>query len=384
MMNDINNLFFELIQVALGSRICLSHTPAADEWGELYAMAKKQSLVGVCFAGVQKLKAKRQEPPEMLYLTWMGMAAKILQRNEQMDEEVRNVWAMLDADGLGPCIMKGQSVMKYYPEHLRGLRQSGDIDVLVAKDDVDVLRYAREKEGEGMEWSYKHVHLNVPDGSYVDLHYRLAMSRNLWRNARIQQWCRDLKRKGFCFDAERGYATLEYNDMVVHLLLHALWHFLFEGVGMRQMMDLYFALCTLYENEDENEIKNTREAIWELLKRLKLEKFASACAWMMWTVFEGGREDSFLLSHESPLPKPNEVEGRFLLSEIVQTGNFGHQDERKTVTAEDKGVVRMWKKLVHYMRLVKRYPSEFLWLPIGAVRVRCWRWKTKRALGLWR
>lgn len=66
-MTDINNLFFEgqckreqsqarlssaecsltlifyqLIQVAIGSRICLSHTPSANEWGVLYAMAKKQ------------------------------------------------------------------------------------------------------------------------------------------------------------------------------------------------------------------------------------------------------------------------------------------------------------------------------------------------------
>ena len=33
--------FFELIQVAIGTRICLYQTPSADEWGELYAMAKK-------------------------------------------------------------------------------------------------------------------------------------------------------------------------------------------------------------------------------------------------------------------------------------------------------------------------------------------------------
>ena len=61
-----DSLFFELIQVALGCRICLSHTPSADEWGELYAMAKKQSLLGVCFAGVQRLVEQNQEPPVML------------------------------------------------------------------------------------------------------------------------------------------------------------------------------------------------------------------------------------------------------------------------------------------------------------------------------
>ena len=87
MTKEIHEIFFELIQVAIGTRICLSHTPTANEWGELYSMAKKQSIVGICFAGVQKLttstvSTSKQEPPEMLYLTWMGMAAKIQQRNQ--------------------------------------------------------------------------------------------------------------------------------------------------------------------------------------------------------------------------------------------------------------------------------------------------------------
>ena len=97
--------FFELIQVAIGTRICLSQTPSADEWGELYAMAKKQSLVGVCFAGVQRLQQQRQEPPEMLYLTWMGMVAKIQQRNEVVDQQCKELWNVLHEAGLDAAVM---------------------------------------------------------------------------------------------------------------------------------------------------------------------------------------------------------------------------------------------------------------------------------------
>lgn len=45
----MQQLFFELVQVALGVRPCLSHSPSAQEWDELYAKAKKQSLVGRVF-----------------------------------------------------------------------------------------------------------------------------------------------------------------------------------------------------------------------------------------------------------------------------------------------------------------------------------------------
>lgn len=84
-MIDINKLFFELIRVALCNADSLSHKPSDKEWKLLYDMAKKQSLVGICFAAVQRLP-EDMRPPEMLYLTWMGMAAKIQQRNQVVDE----------------------------------------------------------------------------------------------------------------------------------------------------------------------------------------------------------------------------------------------------------------------------------------------------------
>ena len=73
---EVIKLFYELLQVSVGNKVCLSQTPSADEWGVLYAIAKKQSLVGVCFAGIRKLVLQEQAPEDMLYLTWLGMAAK--------------------------------------------------------------------------------------------------------------------------------------------------------------------------------------------------------------------------------------------------------------------------------------------------------------------
>ena len=50
----------------------------------------------------------------MLYLTWMGMAAKIQQRNEVVNRQCAELQARLSADGLDACVLKGQGVAALY------------------------------------------------------------------------------------------------------------------------------------------------------------------------------------------------------------------------------------------------------------------------------
>lgn len=115
-MNDINNLFFELIRIAIGVDGCLSWTPKVAEWQELYAIAKKQSLIGISFAGVQKLQMQQQCPPEMLYLKWMGMAAKIQQQGEKHREVIGRESELLTAKGIDAIFMKGLICTSRYPQ----------------------------------------------------------------------------------------------------------------------------------------------------------------------------------------------------------------------------------------------------------------------------
>ena len=145
----MNSLFYQLIRVAIGTADSLSHTPSNKEWKALYNMAKKQSLVGVCFAALQRLGADADEGfarigmSEMLYLTWMGMTAKIQQKNQTVDEQCVALQKRLSADGLRSCILKGQGIASLYKcggsnglssssgYDLIGLRQSGDIDIWI-------------------------------------------------------------------------------------------------------------------------------------------------------------------------------------------------------------------------------------------------------------
>ena len=158
-----NNLFFELIRVSIATQNSLSRKPSAEEWQSLYAMAKMQSLVGLCFAGVQKLVNCENEGycgmPEMLYFTWMGMAAKIQQRNELMDDKTKESLSFFREKGF-PCqVLKGQGIASLYGD-LRNLRQSGDIDVWLNGNRDSVYQLSLESFGNTLNITQSAAHLN--------------------------------------------------------------------------------------------------------------------------------------------------------------------------------------------------------------------------------
>lgn len=194
---NIERLFFELLRVSIGVSGCLSKTPTNEEWKALYDMAKKQSLVGVCFAGVQKLVEQQQTPEEMLYLTWMGMAAKIQQRNEVVNHQCVEVQKMLADKGFRSCIFKGQANASLYPKNLETMRQSGDIDIWIegGRDCVVELVQSIAPTKEIRE---THAQLNVFDDTEVEAHYRPGLIRDFVRNRRLHQFFVDCETE--CFD----------------------------------------------------------------------------------------------------------------------------------------------------------------------------------------
>lgn len=117
-MGKTEKLFFELLQIAIGTRQSLSVMPSAKEWRELVELSKKQAMVAIAFRGVSKLREAIAGGDgfgggigidEMTYLKWLGLTAKVAQRNRQVSEACVELVGQLAHDGLKSCILKGQS-----------------------------------------------------------------------------------------------------------------------------------------------------------------------------------------------------------------------------------------------------------------------------------
>lgn len=344
-------MFFELIRLAIGTQDKFSRMPTQPEWGQLYEIAKKQSLIGVCFAALQRIGADADTGfssvgmDEMQYLTWMGMTAKIQQRNDMLNSYTKDVLAYFRHNGFACTSLKGQGIAKLYGA-LALLRQSGDVDIWVAGGRKKLYERSLQMFGRLEGLTYHHIHYPIYEGLEIEAHVWPSFLSSPLRNKRLHTFCNIYAPKDVCDDTP----SLAFNR--VFILLHCYQHFTRRGVGMRQILDYYFVLLQGFTDEEKTESMK-----W--IETLGMKRFAHAMMWVCMDVF--GMEDKYLLC------EPNERYGRFLLDEVMQTGNMGHADKRVDKNQLQSARGRYLSNLKRDLRIMKICPHEAFWEPLWGI-----------------
>lgn len=447
-------LFFELLKTAIGQRKVLSTVPSVKEWEAIYGLLKKHALLGVGYVAIQKLP-KEQWPPNAMIMQWVGVAQKIRLLNLDLNEECRKVVTQLEHDGIGAVVIKGQSNLENYPEELREYRNPGDID-LWTKQTNDCGIPIAVKQGESVEYEYYkgvrgiieyarlqrrvredkspikplyyHVEYHTDKGTEVEMHYRPSFLCSPIRNMRMQRWFKEQFDVCLQNRCRLGFPVLTSSVNVVYQLVHLHRHVFEGGVGLRQLMDYYFALRVWHNDVMECKDLQT-QGMWSeglgtpvmsaqemmaVIRSFGMGQFAGAVMWVLNEVFamptrqlinderlmindgvhtentdgNGGPQADEVgeqqlskigqqLKENNFAPwmicEPNEKEGRRLLEEIMKGGNFGQYDTRDAALKKG-GMVKhgVWK-LKRVMRLVRSYPEEALWEPVFRFYHLIWR-----------
>ena len=368
-------LFFELLQVALGNRERLSHVPTPEDWMGVYDESERQAVTGILLHGIDRLPVE-QRPPQDILLQWIGVGQMIEQRNHLMDKRCIELLTKLKDAGLTPTILKGQGIAQLYGKELRPLRQSGDIDVFVDCGQKKALAFAESQGQEKVEWDYKHLHLHLWDDTEIEMHYRVEVLLNLRKNRKLQKWFKEHETELFAHandnlnanlnlkantnltnDTNRFVTpTVEFN--VFYILLHIYRHFLYEGVGFRQIIDYYFVLKNLNDNLNVNE-----SYAYKAVREFGMTRFAKGLMWVM--------HEALGMQRDWMLWEPDEKEGRYILKQVMRGGNFGHHDERLKHSGGKLGAVKAI--LTHNMHLLTHYPSDVIWAPVWIVWHKLWK-----------
>ncbi len=365
-------LFFELIRVAIGTQQRLSHTPSEAEWQEIFDTFVKQAMMGICVKGMQCL-SEEQRPPRKRYLQWIVTAAMIQHHNKQINESCTKLQKVFRKNGFGSCLIKGQGIGTYYGD-MSELRQLGDIDMWMWPINEDgTLRYSLSRSQRRKlvlslarkinPWCkpmYHNVAVNYAKNIAVEMHFTPSWLFSPIHNARLQRWMESQAPRLFDNNVtlSTGHVikatTLDFNR--IHVLLHIYRHLFGEGIGLRQVLDYFFVLRASTDYD--------KSATMQLLRSFGAERFTKALMWILKTYF--GLEEMYLLC------EPNPEEGAFLLSEIMQAGDFGRYDVRIDRKRNNGFVGTFWKRVKRNMTFINHYPSEVLWCPLWKVWHQLW------------
>lgn len=370
----MQNIFFELIQVAIGHRKSLSRVLSTAEWNALYGLAVKQAVAGVCFYGIQRLP-KEQQPPKGLLLQWFALAEQIKQRNRLVNARACELQKLLEDDGLRACVLKGQGVARLYDfnddvnvnvnlnDKLGLYRQSGDIDVWVDGERDDTIRHMKAHYKCGRTVIH-HIDVEVFDDVLVEVHFVPSYAYSLPRYRAYRRFFNEYKNECFVTSG-LGFCVPSLGFNVVYMLLHIFRHVFHEGIGLRQLMDYYFVLRNVNVNLNLNDNHKRNTNAHKVLKEMGLLRFAAAVMYV--------EREVFGLQKEYMLCEPDEKAGQYLLDEVLRAGNFGQYDPRIR-EAHSGGMLKLYMKNVKRISdMVRYYPSEVLWAPFWKIGHFVWR-----------
>ena len=426
-MKDIT-AFFAFQRYCLGYKGDMSRVMAGMDWQELYSFASKQTLLGLCFEGIERLG--KEYPEELkqnpigreLLMTWMGKAQQISRQNMKVNTVASKLYSMLREDGLRCCILKGQGNALMYPNPYS--RTPGDIDVWVNASREYLTEYAKRHFNLEDDIRFHHLETTM-DGVPVELHFFPCIMNNPIYNARLQKWFKrnaDLQCSNVVGlpDGAGDIAVPTTAFNVVYQLTHLYHHFFDEGIGMRQIIDYYYVVDDFWKvkesfsqpsrpslpkegstafpkplspqgTEDVTALRCSEPlrskdggaskpspncAGWDRLgyacelKHLGLWKFAGAVMYVL--------HEALGLSEEKMIAPMDEKRGKLLLAEILNGGNFGRHFTKYGHFTQQGMAKKYFLKIWRNMHFVRYYPAEALSEPIFRTWHFFWRMKNKK------
>ena len=412
-------IFFDFLRFCIGSAKEIPDSLKEADWKELYAIAKKQCLVGVLFDGIKKLPAEHVGMKKELLLQWMAESQMLENANVRLNDAAIQVSEWFRKKGFRTCILKGQGNALMYPNPCS--RTPGDIDIWVEGGDKRVISFVRSISPHEKA-CYHHIEFPSYKGIEVEVHYRPSFLLCFWHNRKLQKYYERVKEEQFSHrvmlgkEGEVAIPTAEFN--VIFQLTHIFSHLMNEGIGLRQLVDYYFVLCDFYKvyqnlsnpsvslskgsstfspspsssgSGDVTALLGARNryalrladhqrstpdcagwdrlgALQKELKELGLWKFAGGIMYIMQEVF--GMPANRLI-----VP-PNEKYGKFVLNEVLEAGNFGRHDARNRFGRSQLG--HNLQRVYRDMRLVRYFPGEALCEPLFRIWHFFWRMKNKK------
>ena len=233
-MRKSEKILFDLLRCELwGDKFDLDVTP--QEVGEVLKVAKAQTVFGLVF---NALVANQVKLDKKVLFKAIAIQNKIRQQNELINQEMVDFFKQMDAHQMDYLVMKGQTLAVLYPHP--EIRMSGDADFLI-KDDYEIVR----KKFDSLFAislptlnAYEKEAAFERNGVLYELHTYLitfgsSQNSKFWDRLIADCWAQ----RYYVDILDSKIRILPPTLYSVYVFLHLFFHFIREGVGLRQFCD---------------------------------------------------------------------------------------------------------------------------------------------------
>lgn len=227
-----------------------------DEWRAVYEAAVRGGVCALVWDAVQRLD-KSLWPPRGLRLQW-GVGASVIASGYKARKarilDLTDRWAEA---GIKTYCLKGLALSQYYPKP--ELRESGDFDCWL---DGGFERGNRAAVSFGATFDphdYRHSVLTYK-GLKVENHRYFLAIRGNERHKRLERYLREVIASDSNMEGSRlYYPSSQFHAMF--LTMHALGHFLYEGIRLRHLCDWTCFVNAERESVDWDEFNRRCEQV---------------------------------------------------------------------------------------------------------------------------
>lgn len=313
-----DSVLFALLRSALWGEAFTGEL-SGDEFARVLELAKEQTVPGLVFDILKDVRIEGMRNKGLIFEA-LGLTERIKHQNILINEELISFAKRCEDAGLDYLVVKGQTIGCLYMNP--SLRSSGDIDFLFPVTLVSDLDKDYQIQCSKMAQIFPEVQL--PEQM---LEYEVAFSRNgvLYElHTSLRGWAKKKNQEVWDVLMEKEWNEqhfVEINGVKVRTLsptlnaayvfIHLFFHFIREGVSLRQLCDWTMVLHHYQGDID-------REALTKMLANLGV--YDAFCAFGTILTDHLGLPES-----EFPIPLDSAAREwqKKILKDIFEGGNFG-------------------------------------------------------------
>ncbi len=339
--------FFALVRSGLWERSEPLPPDTAIDVEALYQLAKEQSVVGLVAAGLQHVDKELLAGQQTTAL--MERMMFLEHRNRLMNRFIEVTTQKMTGAGIHFVVLKGQGIAQCYERPL--WRASGDVDML-----LDAVNYERAKlflapvASTVMAEDKQGMHQGMVMGAWiVELHGNLHNYLFKKSDTVIDQVQEDTLNSGGVRVWHNGDADVllpSADNDAIFIFSHIIQHFLYGGIGLRQICD-WCRLLWVYHKELDLPL---------LESRIRRMGFTTE-----WKAFCSFAVDYLGMPAEvMPLYDPSRrwsKKARRIKAMVLDEGNLGHN--------HDNSHLKRYPLLIHKTLALAVHTRNFLrYLPL--------------------